>query len=119
MDHFDVMLRQRADRRDGAPSLRDACAGFGISAFDARGIAASSLPRKSTKCQTDVVATFLLVLYEIAIERGSPDPLLAGWEGLSGFLGAMRPRLIHLEHIRVHPLLRDAQRDRNVAASTV
>jgi hypothetical protein len=109
MDHLDIMLRQRIGRRDGTPTLREACGGLGISAFDPRQAGTGRLP-PIAKCQIDVVATFLLALYEIAIERGSPNALLGGWEGLSKYLTRLQPRAAHLEHFRNHPLLQAAQR---------
>lgn len=110
MDHVDIMLRQRLGRQDGSASLRDACAGLGISAFDPRTSDKGTVPVSVRKCQTDVVATFLLALYETAMERGSPDALVSGWGALSEHLSAMRPRLQHLEHFRDHALLRAARK---------
>lgn len=109
LDHIDVMLRQRASRRDKTPSLREACAGLGISSADPRTATGPALPPDVIKCQADVVATFLLALYEIAIERGSEEPLVAGWEGLSRHLTGLRPSPLHLSHFRDHPLLRAAR----------
>ena len=109
MDHLDIMLRQRLGRRDATPTLREACGGLGISAFDPRHAGVSGLSPVA-KCQIDVVATFLLALYEIAMERGSPAPLLAGWNALSDYLTRMQPRAAHLEQFRSHPLLRAAKR---------
>lgn len=110
MDHMDVMLRQRLGRQDGTPTLREACAGLGIAAFDPRAPAPGAGAPDVRKCQTDVVATFILTLYEIAIDRGSPDPLVLGWEAISAYLAAMRPRAAHLENFRAHPLLRAARK---------
>lgn len=110
MDHLDIMLRQRLGRHDGSASLRDACAALGISAFDPRTADKGPVPASVRKCQTDVVATFLLALYETAMDRGSPDPLVSGWSALSDHLSAMRPRLQHLEHFRDHALLRAARK---------
>lgn len=110
MGHLDIMLRHRLGRQDGAASLREACAALSISAFDPRTADKGSVPASVRKCQTDVVATFLLALYETAMDRGSPDALVSGWGALSDHLSAMRPRLQHLEHFRDHALLRAARR---------
>jgi hypothetical protein len=115
MDHLDVMLRQRLGRRDKMPSLREACAGLGISTADPRTATGPAIAPDVVKCQADVVATFLLALFEMAIDRGSEDVLVAGWEGLSAHLGAARPRALHLEHFRDHPLLRAVRKVRNSA----
>lgn len=105
MDHIDIMLRQRVGRQDGSATLREACAALGISAFDPRTSDSGAVPASVRKCQTDVVATFLLALYEMAMERGSPDPLVRGWGALSDHLANNRPRAQHLEHFRDHSLL--------------
>jgi hypothetical protein len=109
MDHLDVMLRQRKDRRDQAPTLREACAAMGIGCFNPKLRQTKNARPDLIKCQADVVATFILTLYELAIERGSPEVLVAGWTGLSEFLGRQRPRWEHLEHFRNHPILRAGQ----------
>jgi hypothetical protein len=112
IDHVDIMLRQRLGRRDATPTLREACAGLGISAYDSRKFSGPSVRSDVMKCQIDVVATFVLMLFELAIERASPDVLLAGWEGLSKHLAGLRPMPRHLEHFRNHPLLRAAREAR-------
>lgn len=112
IDHLDLMLRQSSGRRDRAPTLREACAALGISAADPRTDTGASLPPDVIKCQSDVVATFLLALFEMAYERGSEDVLVSGWEALASHLGGLRPRAMHLEHFRNHPSLRAARRSR-------
>lgn len=117
MAHIDLMLSQRGQRRDRAPSLREACAALGISAADPRSDTGTVIAPGVIKCQTDVVATLILGLFEIAIERGSDEPLMAGWEGLLRYLETTRPRAVHLEHFRSHPLLRAAKKARNFRPS--
>lgn len=109
LDHLDLMLWQRRGRRDAVPSLRDTCAGLGIVLFGDGSRESSRLSANVRKCEGDVVATFILYLYEAAIERGSPDVLLSGWIALSSFIMGMKPLPEHLRHFASNPHLRAAQ----------
>lgn len=104
LDHLDLMLRHRNFDGSPAPSMRQVCAGLGVSTVPpTRNV---GLDPAVHKCQIDVVATFILSLYEMAIERGDQNVLVGGWTGLSGWLTDSQPRREHLEHFRSHPMLR-------------
>jgi hypothetical protein len=113
IDHLDLMLWQRRGRRDAVPSLRDTCAGLGIGLFEEREAEGRRLSSNVRKAESDVVATFILYLYEAAIMRGSPIVLRRGWEALSAFILGMRATPEHLKHFGSHPLLKAARAAEN------
>ena len=104
-DHVDLMRRHTRAAKDRFPSLRDACAGLGIAA-DHRLVAANAvgpgLP--SRKAETDVVATFLLMLFELAIAERDHDVLYNGWRSLEAMIAAKNPERAapHLEQFLRH-----------------
>lgn len=103
--HRDLMREHMRGRRDGMPTLRDACAGYGIPTDHQLVARIDGPPAAVRKSQVDCVATFLLTLYELAIARGSEAPLVAGWTALATYLG--RPAIAgpHLDQFRWHPML--------------
>jgi hypothetical protein len=113
--HRDLMTTRTHGRREAWPSLRDACAGLGI-ATDHRlvGVAngASAEVRKS---QVDCSATFLLLLYELALERGHQGVLVEGWSALAALFARPHLRAPHLDQFRWHPMLATALEDRSDA----
>lgn len=109
MNHLDLMLWQRRGRRDAAPSLRDTCAGLGIALYADGGRASAHVTAGVRKCEADVVATFILYLFEAAIARGSPDVLLSGWEAVTNLILGKRPYPEHLRHFASNPHLKAAQ----------
>ncbi|HEY0027362.1 MAG TPA: hypothetical protein VGC35_05790 [Allosphingosinicella sp.] len=103
--HEDLFRAHMRGRRDGMPSLRDACAGYGIPTdhtLVSRCGGAAAAVRKS---QVDCVATFLLTLYELAIQRGDDAPLVAGWSALVEYLAHPTVEAPHLDQFRWHPQL--------------
>jgi hypothetical protein len=109
--HHDLMRIHMRDRRDGLPSLRDACAGYGIPTDHQLVERIGGPPAAVRKSQVDCIATFLLALYELAITRGDEAPLVAGWLALAEFLATPGVRAPHLEQFRWHPLLAAAVAD--------
>ena len=87
LTHRDLFRDHARDRRSPFPSLRDACAGYGIPCDHLLVSQSRTVPLQIRKSQTDCVATFLLALYEIALERGCEAPLVRGWTALARFLG--------------------------------
>lgn len=110
--HRDLMRSHMRGRRDGMPSLRDACAGYGIPTDHRLADRRGGPDGPVRKSQVDVVATFLLTLYELAIERGDETPLVAGWMALADHLAEPSLRAPHLDQFRWHPLLAAAIEDR-------
>lgn len=115
--HRDLLRAHHRGRRDAMPSLRDACAGYGIPT-DHRLVGRNGgLEGPVRKSQVDVVATFLLTLYEFAIERGDDAPLLGGWTALAEHLATPAVRAPHLDQFRWHPLLAAADNGARSAAT--
>lgn len=106
--HRDLLRIHARNRRDGWPSLRDACAGYGIPTDHKLVGRSDALPMEVRKSQVDCVATFLLALYELAIEAGNEKPLVRGWSALARYLATPDVRAPHLEQFRFHPLLASA-----------
>lgn len=77
--HADVMQLLAAEGLRW-PSLEDACAAFDIP-HEPHG-AISAVPAVLRKCETDVLATFLLYLVDRASRERSARCLLAGWRAL-------------------------------------
>ena len=103
--HRDLLREHMRGRRDGMPSLRDACAGYGIPT-DHQLVKRLGGPAAAVrKSQVDCVATFLLTLYELAIARGDETPLVAGWTALAEHLAMPGIRAPHLDQFRWHPQL--------------
>lgn len=105
LTHRDLMREQTKGRRDGMPSLRDACAGYGIPTDHQIVARIGGPPATVRKSQVDCVATFLLTLYELAISRGDEAPLVAGWTALAEHLAQPGISAPHLDQFRWHPLL--------------
>ena len=103
--HRDLMHEVTHGWRDAWPSLRDACAGYGIPTDHMLTSRDATLPIAIRKSQVDCVATFLVLLYELAIERGDESTLVAGWTALAAYLGEPHIRAPHLNQLRWHPRL--------------
>jgi hypothetical protein len=102
--HIDLMVDVEPGRPSPWSSLRDSCAALGI-ATDHMLTSRTGRPisRRVRKGQVDVVATFLLLLHEVALARGSAAALLSGWTALARHLARPEVRAPHLEQFRHHP----------------
>jgi len=103
--HYDVMMMAPGGRLRRWSKLRDTAAGLGIPvAFQlpTRGIGTATAGIR--KSQVDVVATFLVMLYDVSMRRGSEVPIRSGWQALSRYIGAMGPHGDHLAQFTRHPL---------------
>jgi hypothetical protein len=117
VSHRDLLREHMRGRRDGMPSLRDACAGYGIPT-DHQLVERMGGPAASVrKSQVDCVSTFLLTLYELAIARGDEAPLVAGWIALADHLAQPGLRAPHLDQFRWHPQLEAASKELSRAAT--
>lgn len=103
--HRDLLRDHARGRGIAFPSLRDACAGYGIPSDHRLVSHDRPIPAEIRKSQVDCVATFLLALYELALERGSEAPLVKGWAALASFLAQPAWRAPHLDQFRYHPML--------------
>jgi hypothetical protein len=103
--HRDLLRAHAKDRRTAWPSLRDACAGYGIPTDHNLVGRGTVLPASIRKSQVDCVATFLLTLYELAANRGDEAPLVKGWSALADYLATPPIRGPHLDQFRWHPRL--------------
>jgi hypothetical protein len=108
--HRDLLRTHARDRRDPWPALRDACAGYGIPTDPRLAERIDGVPMEIRKSQVDCVATFLLTLYELALERGYDEPLVRGWSALAEYLAKPSIRAPHLDQFRFHPLLDEVLR---------
>lgn len=100
LPHHDLMRRVTRGWSDGPVSLREACAALGIPIH--AGVTPSAAPTQIRKCQADVCATLLLLLYEMALERRDPRVLVEGWSALARSDATRAP---HLRQFRRHPKL--------------
>lgn len=105
LGHRDLLREHARGRGSAFPSLRDACAGYGIPTDHRLQNHNRPIPAEIRKSQVDCVATFLLTLYELALERGCETPLVQGWTALARFLGQPEHRAPHLDQFRYHPML--------------
>lgn len=81
--HRDLMTDGISGPKAQWASLAQTCAGLGIPtdhAFAAAANATTDVARR--KCETDVCATFVLLLYTLAMETGEPADLTGGWLAL-------------------------------------
>lgn len=104
-DHLDLMVRHTRSRKDRLPSLRDACAGLGIPADPHLASPRSvELGAAARKAETDVVATYLLFLYEMAIKARAHGVLYEGWLALERMVAERKRRgpEPHLEQFLRH-----------------
>jgi hypothetical protein len=103
--HYDLMLMAPGGRSGSWSKLRDTAAGLGIPVahqLPTRGLGTPTAGVR--KSQVDVVATFLILLHDLALRRGSDEPLRRGWRALSQFIRTMGPHGDHLAQYRRHPL---------------
>lgn len=96
--HVDIFHAHLDSTGGKWPSLREVCASYRIptdhfSRLD-DGNARDSGERKS---EVDVVATFILFLFELASARGTDRPLVKGWGALIDYIRAERRDEPHLE----------------------
>lgn len=100
--HRDLMTDGISGPQAQWASLAQTCAGLGIPtdhAFAAAAKATTDVARR--KCETDVCATFVLLLYTLAMETGEPLDLKKGWKALSACIArdaALRPHLVQFAH---------------------
>lgn len=103
--HHDLMFAGGRSVATKWHSLRHAAAGLGIPVhcqIEERGIGVAN--KAVRKGEADVVATFLLFLYELAMRRGSPAPVVTGWRALGDHIRQMGPHGEHLAQYRRHQL---------------
>jgi hypothetical protein len=103
--HYDLMLMAPGGRSGSWSKLRDAAAGLGIPVahqLPTRGLGTATAGVR--KSQVDVLATFLVMLHDVALRRGSSEPLRRGWRSLAQYIGTMGPHGDHLAQYRRHPL---------------
>lgn len=108
--HLDLM-------RDGVgcstgrwPSLIDACAAFGVAAAPIPPVATEKAIGTRRKSEVDVVATFILFLYELAARTGDIAPMLHGWDALARHLSSPLVRAPHLTPFARHHHVMTARR---------
>jgi len=104
--HADLMRVMTRGWRDEWPSLAAACAGLTI---PANHLPEDTLRRwsiKERKAQTDVLSTFLLLLYELAMRRRDIATLGLGWSALADFLKSFDRRAPHLQQFASHAFLK-------------
>lgn len=108
--HLDLM-------RDGVgcstgrwPSLIDACAAFGVAATPVPRVDGEKAIGTYRKSEVDVVATFVLLLYDLAARTGDIAPMLRGWDGLARHLSSPLVRAPHLAPFARHPHVAAARR---------
>ncbi len=105
ISHYDLMLMAPGGRSGSWSKLRDTAAGLGIPVayqLPTRGIGTATAGVR--KSQVDVVTTFLVLLHDVALRRGSGEPLRRGWRALSKYIKTMGPHGDHLAQYRRHPL---------------
>lgn len=103
--HQDLMYAGERSASSKWFSLRDAAAGLGIpvhSQIEERGLGAAN--KAVRKGEADVVATFLLLVYEVSMKRRSPAPVITGWRALGDHIRQMGPHGEHLAQYRRHQL---------------
>lgn len=103
--HLDMMLMVPRNRRGQWSKLNEVAAGLGIPIaheLPSRGIGQATVGIR--KSQVDVVMTFLVFLYELALRRRCADPVIAGWRGLGAHIRGMGPHGEHLAQFRRHLL---------------
>ena len=103
--HLDLMRVIPTGTQQRWGKLRDVAAGLGIpvsyqTLSRGMGVATPGI-RKS---QVDVVATFLVMLYELATWRRDVGPVVLGWGALGKYISEMGPHGDHLAQYRRHPL---------------
>lgn len=93
----DAMIRASTFSSVPWPSLREVAAGLGVPAMPIRCARDIQPPhRRVIKCETDVCATFLVALTQLAWERGAADLLEEGKRGLAEAISAMFAPGLHL-----------------------
>ena len=91
------------------PNLIDACAGFAFDAWPPSPVLKMhGAPSGGDKCVLDVVATAMLLFFELSFREGSPMPVAQGWSGLSAGLRALLPDRPHIAPIINHPAATEA-----------
>jgi hypothetical protein len=105
--HVDLFQRNVRGDRGQWPSLKELCATYTIPTDhhvvlrDREGADAGE--RKS---EVDVVATFIVLLFETAMIRGSDNVLVSGWSALIDHLAAAHPHTPHLQQFAQSRALR-------------
>lgn len=106
--HLDLMRVNRYGG-DRAPSLVDACAGFGFDAWPPSPLLRThGAPSGGDKCSLDVVATTLLLFHELSFRERSPLPLMRGWVAMAAALTPMLGERPFLAPILRHPAVKEA-----------
>lgn len=113
--HLDLMRSGPGAGGGRWHSLVDRCAALGFSAaLEPRSLVDGAAPAVARKCQLDVIATFVLLVYDMATDERSDAAVVAGLDALSRFLRSPVARgAPHLEHFARHPFCRAA---RSIAA---
>lgn len=109
--HLDLMIDGSQASGESWVSLSDACAALSIALEpDAVHPTIEPLPRAVRKAQSDVVATFLLLLHRLSLESGQIDDVARGWVALADMLRADHGHQAHLATFRTGPRLEIARR---------
>lgn len=85
-------------------SLREAAAGLGIPVEHRLSTKGIGMAKTAQKGQTDVAASFLLFLFELAMQRGDAGAVVNGWRALGDYVRSAGPHGDHLAQYRRHPL---------------
>lgn len=103
--HLDLAEWLRAGGR-GFPSLRDACAGIGISIKPPTFLGRQSnlAPYEVLKCELDVLGTAILLFHYLAEIEGSDKPLARGLIGLGKEVRLLARGKQHLETLALNPV---------------
>ncbi len=100
--HRDLMTDGLAGREAQWVSLAQSCIGLSIPWEHAFQTAAQATPGVAQrKCETDVCAEFVLLLYTLAMEHGHEFDLTHGWRALASHVArdhAGRPHLMQFAH---------------------
>lgn len=107
--HLDMMVAVTQPYRSNWPGLQGYAAGLGIPATYTLDPRQTKVGRKIAKGEVDVVITFLLLMYELAIRRGSALPVLQGWTALATFIEGKGAAGEHLKQYARHPLVATAR----------
>ena len=110
--HIDL-FREPGGSGTGGASLQDECAALmiGLHRGPARGRSLAGMALR--KAQTDVVATFILLLHELSLQARSDTDLRSGVSHLAGHLRQDWPEEEHLSAFRTMPIFRAVELTRS------
>jgi hypothetical protein len=104
-DHLDLADWMRAGGRS-FPSLRDACAGLGVSIRCPTFLGRQNdlPPFECMKCELDVLGTAILLLHYLAAEKRSAEPLTKGLPRLGRMVKELAKERQHFECLSANPI---------------